>query len=100
MPDREDAWAFVWKALRHLSAAGLTAFLLPAMGFLHNIADTSFAARKHLIRTSRILRIINFADLRFQLFDSAIRRPRFSFSRRAGTRIRTIVLSIGHRRRI
>jgi hypothetical protein len=73
MPDREDAWAFVWKALRHLSADGLTAFLLPAMGFLHNIADTSLAARKHLIRTSRILRIINFADLRFQLFDSAIR---------------------------
>lgn len=73
MPDREDAWAFVWKALRHLSADGLTAFLLPAMGFLHNIADTSLAARKHLIRASRILRIINFADLRFQLFDSAIR---------------------------
>ena len=62
-----------WKALRHLSAGGLTAFLLPAMGFLHNIADTSLAARKHLIRTSRIFRIINFADLRFQLFDSAIR---------------------------
>lgn len=73
MPDREDAWAFVWKALRHLSGNGLAAFLLPAMGFLHNIADTSLAARKHLIRTSRILRIINFADLRFQLFDSAIR---------------------------
>ena len=73
MPDREDAWAFVWKALRHLRADGLVVFLLPAMGFLHNIADTSLAARKHLIRTSRILRIINFADLRFQLFDSAIR---------------------------
>lgn len=73
MPDREDAWAFVWKALRHLDANGLAAFLLPAMGFLHNIADTSLAARKHLISTSRILRIINFADLRFQLFDSAIR---------------------------
>lgn len=73
MPDREDAWAFVWKALRHLRADGRVAFLLPAMGFLHNIADTSLAARKHLIRTSRILRIVNFADLRFQLFDSAIR---------------------------
>ena len=73
MPDREDAWAFVWKALRHLAVGGLTAFLLPAMGFLHNIADTSLAARKRLIRTSRILRIVNFADLRFQLFDSAIR---------------------------
>jgi len=73
MPDGEDAWAFVWKALRHLRAEGLAAFLLPAMGFLHNSSNTSLAARKHLIRTSRLLRIINFADLRFQLFDSAIR---------------------------
>lgn len=73
MPDREDAWAFVWKAMRHLKTNGVVAFLLPAMGFLHNIADTSMAARKLFIRTSRIIRIINFADLRFQLFDSAIR---------------------------
>lgn len=73
MPDREDAWAFVWKTLRHLSADGLTALLLPAMGFLHNISETSLAARKLLIRTTRILRIINFADLRFQLFDGPIR---------------------------
>ena len=73
MPGGEDAWAFVWKALHHLSADGLTAFLLPAMGFLHNVADKSLAARKQLIRTVRILRIINFADLRFQLFDGAIR---------------------------
>lgn len=73
MPDREDAWAFVWNALRHLSPGGLTGFLLPAMGFLHNISDKSLSARKLLVRTSRILRIINFADMRFQLFDSAIR---------------------------
>jgi hypothetical protein len=73
MPDREDAWAFVWKALRHLTPDGLTAFLLPAMGFLHNSADTSLSARKRLIQESRIRRIINFADLRFQLFDGAIR---------------------------
>ncbi|WP_024882294.1 N-6 DNA methylase [Methylosinus sp. LW3] len=73
MPDREDAWAFVWKALRHLKSDGQVAFLLPAMGFLHNIADTSLAARKLFMGRSRVLRIINFADLRFQLFDSAIR---------------------------
>jgi hypothetical protein len=77
MPDREDAWAFVWKALRHLTVDGVNAFLLPAMGFLHNIAETSVAARRHLIRTSRILRVINFADLRFQLFDGAIRPTAF-----------------------
>jgi hypothetical protein len=73
MPGREDAWAFVWKALRLLRPDGLAAFLLPAMGFLHNHADSSLSARSRLIRESRIRRIINFADLRFQLFDGAIR---------------------------
>ena len=73
MPGKEDAWAFVWKALRLLRPDGLAALLLPAMGFLHNHAASSFAARKRLIRDSRIRRIINFADLRFQLFDGAIR---------------------------
>ena len=73
MPGKEDAWAFAWKALRHLRPEGAVAFLLPAMGFLHNHADSSLAARKRFIRESRIRRIINFADLRFQLFDGAIR---------------------------
>lgn len=73
MPDREDAWAFTWKALRHLTPQGTAAFLLPAMGFLHNYADSSLDARKRLVRESRIRRVINFADLRFQLFDGAIR---------------------------
>jgi hypothetical protein len=73
MPDREDAWAFVWKTLRHLTTDGMAALLLPAMGFLHNAADTSLSARKRLFRDSRVRRVINFADLRFQLFDGAIR---------------------------
>jgi hypothetical protein len=73
MPGKEDAWAFVWKALRLMRPDGLAALLLPAMGFLHNHAESSFAARKRLIRDSRIRRIINFADLRFQLFEGAIR---------------------------
>jgi type I restriction-modification system DNA methylase subunit len=73
MPSGEDAWAFVWKALRQLRPDGLVAFLLPAMGFLHNHAAVSLAARRRLIRESLIRRVINFADLRFQLFDGAIR---------------------------
>jgi type I restriction-modification system DNA methylase subunit len=73
MPSGEDAWAFVWKALRHLRSEGIVAFLLPAMGFLHNHAANSLAARKQLIAESTIRRVINFADLRFQLFDGAIR---------------------------
>jgi hypothetical protein len=73
MPGGEDAWAFAWKALRHLNEGGMVALLLPAMGFLHNHAANSVAARHQFIRESRILRIINFADLRFQLFEHAHR---------------------------
>jgi hypothetical protein len=73
MPGGEDAWAFVWKSLRYISDEGLVAFLLPAMGFLHNHAANSVSARNQLIKESRIRRIINFADLRFQLFEGAVR---------------------------
>ncbi|MGE3993163.1 HsdM family class I SAM-dependent methyltransferase [Pseudorhodoplanes sp.] len=73
LPGREDAWAFVWKAGRHLAPGGLVAFLLPAMGFLHNHAANTVAARNRLLSTFHIRRIINFADLRFQLFEHALR---------------------------
>ena len=73
MPGREDAWAFVWKSLRHLREHGVVSFLLPAMGFLHNHAKNAIEARSRLIADARIFRIINFADLRFQLFEGAVR---------------------------
>ena len=73
MPGREDAWAFVWKSLRHLRQHGVVSFLLPAMGFLHNHAGNAIDARARLIADARIYRIINFADLRFQLFEGAVR---------------------------
>ena len=73
MPGKEDAWAFVWKSLRHLREGGIVAFLLPAMAFLHNHAKNAVAARSRLVHDVRILRIINFADLRFQLFEGAVR---------------------------
>ena len=73
MPEKEDAWAFVWKSLRHLRDGGIVAFLLPAMAFLHNHAKNAVTARGRLVRDVRILRIINFADLRFQLFEDAVR---------------------------
>ena len=72
-PSREAAWAFVWKSLQHLQDGGSVAFLLPAMGFLHNHAKEAVAARNHFMRAARISRIINFADLRFQLFEQAVR---------------------------
>ena len=73
MPGKEDAWAFVWKSLRHLHDGGIVAFLLPAMAFLHNHAKNAVAARSRLVHDVRMLRIINFADLRFQLFEGAVR---------------------------
>lgn len=73
MPGGEDAWAFSWKALSHLADEGLIAFLLPAMGFLHNHAQNSVDARDAFFRKSQVRRVINFADLRFQLFEKAHR---------------------------
>ncbi len=70
-PGEEIAWGFVWKALEGIKPTGLVAFLLPAMGFLHN--TQSQAARRMLIQRSRIRRIINLSDLCFQLFDGAQR---------------------------
>ena len=73
VPGKEDAWAFVWKSFRHLRDGGIVAFLLPAMAFLHNHAKNTVAARGRLVHDARILRVINFADLRFQLFEGAVR---------------------------
>jgi hypothetical protein len=73
MPGKEDAWAFTWKSMLHLRGDGVVAFLLPAMGFLHNHSDISVAARNRLIVSTQIKRVVNFADLRFQLFEGALR---------------------------
>lgn len=73
MPGKEDAWAFVWKSLRHLGEDGIVAFLLPAMAFLHNHTKDVLATRNRFVHDARIIRIINFADLRFQLFEGAVR---------------------------
>ena len=71
-PDKQAAWGFVWKSLEHLKKDGKIAFLLPAKGFLHNHSGTSIAARENFLTTVRINRIVNYADLRYQLFDNAI----------------------------
>jgi len=74
-PAKDVAWAFVWKALEEVKPTGLVAFLLPAMGILHN--TESQAARRMLLQRSRIRRIINMSDLCFQLFDGAQRPTAF-----------------------
>ena len=71
-PDKQTAWGFVWKSLEHLKKDGRIAFLLPAKGFLHNHSGTSIAARRNFLTDARINRIVNYADLRYQLFHNAI----------------------------
>lgn len=72
-PSGEEAWSFTWKGLLHLKEDGLLAYLLPAMGFLNNNADASVTARVRLFEDAKVRKVINFSDLRFQLFDGAIR---------------------------
>ena len=76
-PAKDIAWGFVWKALKVVKPDGLIAFLLPAMGFLHNTSAEAQEARRRLLREARVRRIINLSDLCFQLFDGAQRPTAF-----------------------
>lgn len=76
-PAKDIAWGFVWKALEVTKPDGLVAFLLPAMGVLHNTSTESQTARRLLLRKARVKRIINLSDLCFQLFDGAQRPTTF-----------------------
>ncbi|RWA75341.1 MAG: N-6 DNA methylase [Mesorhizobium sp.] len=76
-PAKDIAWGFVWKALEVVKPTGLIAFLLPAMGILHNTSRESQDARRLLLRKSKVRRIINLSDLCFQLFDGAQRPTAF-----------------------
>ena len=57
----------------NLRENGVVAFLRPAMGFLHNHAGHAVHARKRLMREARVFSVVNFADMRFQLFDGPVR---------------------------
>ena len=71
-PNKQAAWGFLWKALRHLKKDGRIAFLLPAMSFLHTHSKKAQKARNLLFQIARAHRIVNYADLRFQLFSAAV----------------------------
>jgi type I restriction-modification system DNA methylase subunit len=71
MPEKELAWAFIWKSGQHLKDDGIAAILLPAMGFLHNA--NSSTARKVFFKKFNALKVINLSDMRFILFDGATR---------------------------
>ncbi len=86
-PEGELAWGFAWKALRLIEPGGLVGFLLPAMGFLLNQKSATIEARRLWLREARVLRIINLSDLRFQLFDGAIRPTVLCLFRRFEDRV-------------
>ncbi|ODS23666.1 hypothetical protein AB835_07630 [Candidatus Endobugula sertula] len=69
MPAREVAWGFAWKALHHTHKEGVVALLLKATSFLTNHSNTVIKTRKEWLNSIYLLRVINFADTRFQLFD-------------------------------
>ena len=72
VPDKQTAWGFAWKAIRHLKEGGKLALLLPAMPFLHTHSKGAVAARRGLLQALRVRCIVNYADLRRQLFAKAI----------------------------
>ena len=69
MPGQEIAWGFAWKALSHCDTEGVIALLLKATSFLTSQNSTFVRERKKWLENTHILRVINFADMRFQLFD-------------------------------
>lgn len=76
-PAKDIAWGFVWKSLTVIKSGGVVGLLLPAMGVLHNVSREAQEARRVMMRTTRVKRIINLSDLVFQLFDGAQRPTAF-----------------------
>ena len=70
-PNKQTAWAFVWKSIRHLKKEGKLALLLPAMPFLHTHSKVATGARALLLQELQLSRIVNYADMCHQLFASA-----------------------------
>lgn len=73
MPQKEVAWGFIWKVQAHTRRTAVVALLLPAMGILHNHTDGAQEARRLWLQDATLLRVVNFSDVCFQLFDGANR---------------------------
>lgn len=69
MPAKEIAWAFAWKALFHANQDGVISLLLKATSFLTNHSPTTLKTRKQWMASIHLVRVVNFADTCFQLFD-------------------------------
>lgn len=69
MPAKELAWGFAWKSLHHAKNQAVVALLLKATSFLTNHSNNVVETRKAWMQKGKLLRVINLADTRFQLFD-------------------------------
>ncbi|MBT3011758.1 MAG: N-6 DNA methylase [Candidatus Thiodiazotropha sp. (ex Lucina aurantia)] len=69
MPAKEIAWGFAWKALMHTNQESVIALLLKATSFLTNHSPTFIKTRRQWMESIHLVRVINFADTCFQLFE-------------------------------
>ncbi len=71
LPDKQIAAAFVWKAVDHLNPEGRACFVLPH-GTLFNHSSTALAYQKVWFQQHAVERVLNLADFRRFLFETAI----------------------------
>lgn len=69
---RQLAYGFIWKAPLHINNSGHVCFLLPS-SLLLNHQDKAIKAQREWLSTYTIEQVINLSDMRFYLFDGAIR---------------------------
>lgn len=68
-PQRERAWPFIWKSIKHLPEDSHLVLLLPSTGFfLNNIKNNLL----DLLRSYQFNTILDLSDLRHVLFKNAI----------------------------
>lgn len=66
------AYGFMWKSPRHLREGGSVCFLLPT-GVLLNQQDKALKCQRHWLEEFGVDLVINLADMRFLLFENAVR---------------------------
>jgi hypothetical protein len=69
---RQLAYGFIWKSPLHIKSSGRVCFLLPS-AILLNHQNKAIKAQREWLSTYRIEQVINLSDMRFYLFDGAIR---------------------------
>jgi type I restriction-modification system DNA methylase subunit len=72
MAQKQIAYGFIWKAPRHIKDNGLVCFLLPS-SILLNHQTKALEAQYHWLSNHTVEQVLNLSDMRFYLFDGAIR---------------------------